>query len=212
MQVGIGICKAGIRFCDPMGLWGPCFDEVLPTNEICGNGQDDDCDGVIDGGCGSGQCAVATDCMGQDTECGWRTCDAGICGIAYAGPGAPLMNQTPGDCRLAVCDGNGNETWKPADDDLPPPKPCVIGQCSNGAFDYTLAAPGTSCGTNLVCDEFGGCMPPPPQCVQASDCGGAGDFHCAAWVCTLGSCEIELYDDGTPCPGGFVGCTNGLCM
>lgn len=47
---GKGICKAGTKTCSD-GSMGACAGEVLPTQEICGNGLDDDCDGVADNGC-----------------------------------------------------------------------------------------------------------------------------------------------------------------
>jgi hypothetical protein len=33
------------------GVWGRCEGEVRPRAEACGNGVDDDCDGVVDEGC-----------------------------------------------------------------------------------------------------------------------------------------------------------------
>jgi len=46
--LNVGICRAGLASCGPEGSWGACFDQVLPELEICGNGLDDDCDGLID--------------------------------------------------------------------------------------------------------------------------------------------------------------------
>jgi RHS repeat-associated protein len=51
---GVGICQAGERTCQADGTFGPCQGEVAPGVEVC-NGQDDDCDGQIDGG---GSCLV----------------------------------------------------------------------------------------------------------------------------------------------------------
>jgi hypothetical protein len=54
---GVGICKSGKRLCQdaPTGL---CNGQVLPADEICGNGLDDDCNGTVDdpGVCSGGQC------------------------------------------------------------------------------------------------------------------------------------------------------------
>ena len=160
----VGICKAGIHVCDSTGMqWGPCTGEVLPRAEICGNGQDDDCNGVIDNGCGGEQCMVATDCQYMDTACQKRTCINEVCGFDYAAAGTllPAEFQTDGDCKLAVCDGYGNVSWNPDDADTPPAKPCVIYSCSNGEYSYTGEANGTPCvlfGADGFCDGNGACV------------------------------------------------------
>lgn len=48
----VGLCAAGTSTCTSDGMnWGACVGEILPTTEICGNGVDEDCDGVVDSGC-----------------------------------------------------------------------------------------------------------------------------------------------------------------
>ncbi len=55
--MGIGLCRGGLHDCIPQpdgtGRWGPCRGEILPRAECDpgANGQDDDCDGMIDDGC-----------------------------------------------------------------------------------------------------------------------------------------------------------------
>lgn len=44
--LNIGECRAGTRRCDSGREY--LFGEVLPTTEICGNNDDDDCDGLTD--------------------------------------------------------------------------------------------------------------------------------------------------------------------
>lgn len=46
----VGICHPGVRSCDPSGTeYGACWmSPVLPKDEVCGNGLDDDCDGTTD--------------------------------------------------------------------------------------------------------------------------------------------------------------------
>ena len=46
-----GICRAGTQRCSA-GAWGTCTGEVRPLMaEVCRNGLDDDCDGMVDDGC-----------------------------------------------------------------------------------------------------------------------------------------------------------------
>ena len=44
---GVGVCRVGRQQCFD-GVWGPCVGEATPGAEVCGNGADDDCNGVID--------------------------------------------------------------------------------------------------------------------------------------------------------------------
>lgn len=46
----VGACAAGIQKCEG-GIWNPCAGVVQPTTEVCGNSEDDDCDGSTDEGC-----------------------------------------------------------------------------------------------------------------------------------------------------------------
>ena len=43
---GVGLCQAGARTCLADGTIGPCDGQVLPQEEILGNGLDEDCDGA----------------------------------------------------------------------------------------------------------------------------------------------------------------------
>lgn len=61
----VGPCKAAISTCQDDGTWGNCEGEVLPVyeagQELCTNGIDDDCDGVVDNGTVEGACAYWQD-------------------------------------------------------------------------------------------------------------------------------------------------------
>lgn len=49
---GIGLCKAGVRTCNPQGTaYGACVGEVGPTTESCATAGDDNCNGFINEGC-----------------------------------------------------------------------------------------------------------------------------------------------------------------
>ncbi len=45
-----GLCKAGQQVC-VNGKWGNCLGAITPAKEICGDNQDNDCDGTVDEGC-----------------------------------------------------------------------------------------------------------------------------------------------------------------
>jgi len=45
----IGECRAGIRYCNNGDMLGACNGQILPTEEICDN-KDNDCDGEVDEG------------------------------------------------------------------------------------------------------------------------------------------------------------------
>jgi len=50
--LNVGICKSGIRKCRTDLVWGKCHGDTPPkTFDICGNQQDDDCDGKVDNNC-----------------------------------------------------------------------------------------------------------------------------------------------------------------
>ncbi len=49
--MGVGRCKAGVRYCKD-GKWGAaCVGEVAPASKELCDGKDDSCDGVTDEGC-----------------------------------------------------------------------------------------------------------------------------------------------------------------
>jgi hypothetical protein len=96
-----GACSAGAQSCRG-GTWSACEGAVGPVAEVCGNGLDDDCDGVSDDPsfcscspvpevCGNG---VDDDCDGLSDEspCAAPTPDAGL-----QDGGLPDANMEPFD-------------------------------------------------------------------------------------------------------------------
>gem|GEM_PF-1470537 len=55
-----GLCRAGKQLCT-QGQWGSCQQPIRPTEEICNDGLDNDCDGEIDETC---ECA-----LGENQPC-----------------------------------------------------------------------------------------------------------------------------------------------
>ena len=50
----VGPCKAGTKTCNENGKWGYCEGEILPvaeTGDLCSDGVDNDCNGIVDDGC-----------------------------------------------------------------------------------------------------------------------------------------------------------------
>lgn len=51
---GVGICAQGVEICELNGeftTFGACEGSILPEEEVCANGLDDDCDGQVDEDC-----------------------------------------------------------------------------------------------------------------------------------------------------------------
>ncbi|TNE49591.1 MAG: hypothetical protein EP343_11060 [Deltaproteobacteria bacterium] len=92
-------CKAGTQTCLG-GKWGACQNEVNPKTETC-DGQDNNCDGTIDEGCG---------------------CKSGEQRFCYGGPS---QTRGQGECKAGVqaCDGQGK--WGPCQGEVQPaPETC----------------------------------------------------------------------------------------
>ncbi|MFZ5469118.1 MAG: MopE-related protein [Myxococcota bacterium] len=100
---GQGECRDGVQMCLEDELqtgWGLCQGDVLPTPEVCGNGNDDDCDGQIDNGCvciegatrpcgtDVGECSKGTQACSNGQ---WQTCT----GVA---PTAEVCDGKDNDC------------------------------------------------------------------------------------------------------------------
>ncbi len=83
-------CREGVRFCLSTSTgtsWSRCFNEILPSPEVC-NGQDDDCDGMLDNA-PSGQ-ALCPPSYG---------CDNGSC-VPIEGTPEPTADAGPPDTIL----------------------------------------------------------------------------------------------------------------
>ena len=104
---GVGACALGTQSCVAEGeftTWTECEGFVLPTEDTCGDGVDNDCDGVVDPGCcvpmdyslssgftsnGGTVCCEDPDTIISVTDCGegddhWAM-QSGNCGVAYEG-------------------------------------------------------------------------------------------------------------------------------
>jgi hypothetical protein len=92
----VGACHGGMQTCTSAGQWGNCDGEVVPVGEICGNGVDDDCNGLTD--------------ENQDADGdGWTTCGGDCCDSLTACSNPKEVNpgafDVPGDGVDNDCDG-----------------------------------------------------------------------------------------------------------
>jgi hypothetical protein len=118
---GVGPCKAGTQACSPDGLsWGACMGAVLPQQEVCFNGVDENCDNIQDN---------AAD---VDAD-GWNACE-GDCNDnnALINPGALEVTYTlvdadnnPNTPPVVTPGGNGvDDDCDPATSDVTAPAAC----------------------------------------------------------------------------------------
>ncbi len=119
---GVGACADGSRDCDDLGeLWNDCRYWVGPGEEICDDGADGDCDGVVDEGCvpedpNRVDCAGPEICDdGTDDDCDGAIdegCEAGCADEPSGGPSGndELCNDAlDNDCDGAIDEGCADE-------------------------------------------------------------------------------------------------------
>ncbi len=104
---GVGPCHGGTHTCESTGTWGPCTGEVIPVQENCTDGVDNNCSGETDEN-------VDEDADGV-TTCGGDCCDSTECsnpGAVNAGAFDAAGNNFDDDCngivddQPALCDSN----------------------------------------------------------------------------------------------------------
>ena len=113
---------------------------------------------------GNGQCVGcinASEC-GTDDLCFTRTCDMGVCGVAFKLAGIMTTDQHSGNCKLNVCDGAGNAVDMTDSGDLPTDtNQCVTPTCTGNDPSTPPKAVGTACLQNegVRCDATQSCVP-----------------------------------------------------
>ena len=139
-------------------------------------------------------CKAATECPGQDTQCGKRACAGGFCGSVNTAAGTPITAQTSGSCQKLVCDGHGNLALQVDDTNIPDDNnPCTKDLCNSGKPSNSPEKAGTACGGSLTCDGVGHCA----GCNSPADCPGK-DTECEMRSCTGSLCNFLYTVAGTP--------------
>ena len=91
---GVGPCKGGTITCESTGMWGRCVGEIAPSQELCTDGVDNNCNGKID---------EDEDRDGDGiTTCGGDCCDSTECsmpGAVNAGAFDAPGNNVDDDCN-----------------------------------------------------------------------------------------------------------------
>jgi len=203
--LAVGACKPGKRTCDD-GKWGECVGAVGPQAETC-NGQDDDCDGVVDGmtrpcntPCGSGvetckegkwvDCSApqpkAEACNGLDDDCNGKVDDG-------------LERPCETDCGKGV-EACADGLWRGCTAPQPIEEKCdnVDNDCDGKTDEDTEIPCQTDCGKGVrscVNGQYGPCELTTPA---DEVCDGL-DNDCNGQV-----------DDGAPCDNGGK-CVCGGC-
>lgn len=186
---------------------GICSASGLPVNEPLPAGTSCSGSWVCDGKGKCVQCVANSDCTSSGSgTCSTATCEAGSCTSAYVPSGTPLpaSEQVAGDCRVLVCNGSGSTTYQADPLDLPNDNnPCTSDQCVGTSAQHSYMPAGTSCGSGMVCNQFGSCCTPTTCAAQNRSCGTLSDGCGTTLNC--GTC-----DPGDTCSGGQCGCKNGF--
>ncbi|MBI5534687.1 MAG: TonB-dependent receptor [Deltaproteobacteria bacterium] len=158
-----------------------------------GAGGKDGGGGTDAGGTGGApECTVPGDCPVTANECISRTCTAGKCGTEDVASGTKTATQTPGDCKVSQCDGNGAVVQATDDADLPVDNvECTDDVCTAGSPTNPPSAKGTPCGSDLACDGSGQCT----GCTIPSQCPGVDD-ECKTRKCDAGTCGFDFASSG----------------
>jgi alpha-tubulin suppressor-like RCC1 family protein len=112
-----------------------------------------------------------------------------------------VEQQQAHDCRMRVCDGNGQMIEINDEIDLPDDdgNPCTKSACKEGAAAHLPHAVGLSCGTDGVCNGRGVCG----ECLPAAQkCDGR----------SVATCNDDGAWQKTVCPAGKPICKNASCL
>jgi formylglycine-generating enzyme required for sulfatase activity len=129
---------------------------------------------------GAGQCVACTNptqCPTPANECLASACSANQCGTTPVGANTPLVQQTAGDCKIAVCNGSGSTTTIADTNDLPVDgNACTKDICTGDVPSNPPEMEGTSCASGLCLG--GQCVPISTSNATSCQTSGAGRTNC----------------------------------
>ncbi len=152
-------------------------------------------------GAGTISCVQEMDCPSSNDPCVVSTCFEQRCLMVNAALNTVIDLQVAHDCRMRVCDGNGQALEIHDDIDLPSDdgNPCTRGVCKSGDIAHAPVAVGQTCETNGVCNGRGACG----ECLpEATRCDGRA----------VATCSEEGQWTKDMCPAGKPLCKNASCL
>ena len=204
-------CQLGWYVCNSTTGDISCHGNRDPEPEVCGDSIDNNCNGVIDEGCGM-NCVTNADCLAlQDLPCWDAICNITSNKCAIIATHNPCNDSDP-------CTQDDQCVWGQCRGDPVPcsnPSPCIRSDCnsSTGQCEDTVLV-GRPCDNGDPCDVYdtcrasGVCRGTPFGCNDGNPC---TTDSCNS---NTGQCEhvnnMALCDDGDLCTENDV-CHDGTC-
>ena len=198
----LGLCKAGSLVC--VNGKESCSGSIPPQEEAC-DGEDDDCDDVIDG-----------TVVGAPVDC---TADAKVC---KAGETCQALSSTP---SKRVCAKGATGVGTACNNTFQPPPAGLVSACKAGVLacqggvpvcvGFIEAPPAgvDACGIDVNCDGVATPGSQPDLQKDVANCGECGKrcgfVNNVGQVCVAGKCE----NDPNPgnCGPGIISCNGASC-
>ncbi len=217
----VGECRLGTQVCKD-GQWGLCLGAVGPTDEVCHDGKDNNCDGKIDENC---ECT-----SGEERSCGvssvgmctygkqicvhnqWEDCQGNVDPL----PAELCGDSVDNNCNGQVDEGCVKESCQDhlknqGEEDVDCGGPCAAcPSCTDGILNQGEEKVKVNFGNGKISDCGGSKCPACPSCFdgvknqneEQVDCGGVcGPCQIIKEVssCGNGMCEQEKGETSSNC-------------